>query len=101
MTKLLVSVVNAAEARTALDAGADLIDVKDPTRGSLGAPDLATIRSVVAEVAKAAPVSVALGELSELSVLDSLAMISGVDFAKLGMAGLVRQADWSGRWSDR
>ena len=36
--KLLVSVVSAAEARAALRGGADVIDVKDPSRGALGAP---------------------------------------------------------------
>ncbi len=39
MTRLLVSVRSAAEAEIALSAGADLIDVKEPSRGSLGAAD--------------------------------------------------------------
>ena len=34
---LLVSVRSAAEAITALEAGADVIDVKEPSRGALGA----------------------------------------------------------------
>ena len=37
MPKLLVSVRNAHEAGLALDAGVDLIDVKEPSRGALGA----------------------------------------------------------------
>src|SRR5690606_38342384 len=37
MTQLLVSVRNRAEALAALAGGADLIDVKEPWRGSLGA----------------------------------------------------------------
>jgi uncharacterized protein (UPF0264 family) len=100
MTKLLVSVVNAAEARIALEAGADLIDVKDPQKGSLGAPDHATLQSVVAQVAEAVPVSVALGELRELTSMYALANIGGVDYAKLGMAGLASYADWPKRWSE-
>jgi uncharacterized protein (UPF0264 family) len=36
--KLLVSVVDAGEARTAAAAGADIVDVKNPAEGSLGAP---------------------------------------------------------------
>ena len=36
--KLLVSVVSADEARRALAGGADIIDVKDPREGPLGAP---------------------------------------------------------------
>ena len=36
--KLLVSVVSGVEARRALAGGADIIDVKDPHEGALGAP---------------------------------------------------------------
>ena len=36
--RLLVSVVSAEEARSALAGGADIVDVKDPGEGSLGAP---------------------------------------------------------------
>ena len=38
-SRLLVSVRSAAEAEIALHGGADLIDVKEPTRGSLGRAD--------------------------------------------------------------
>ena len=37
---LLVSVRSAAEAATALAGGADLIDVKEPSRGPLGRPTM-------------------------------------------------------------
>ena len=40
--KLLVSVVSAEEARLALAGGADIIDVKDPSEGALGAPSRAS-----------------------------------------------------------
>lgn len=59
---LLVSVRSAAEARVALDAGADLIDVKEPDRGSLGMAHHETVAAVLAEVNDAVPVSAALGE---------------------------------------
>ena len=55
--KLLVSVVDAAEARVAAAAGADIIDVKNPAEGSLGAPTPAVIADVRAAV-PALPVSV-------------------------------------------
>jgi uncharacterized protein (UPF0264 family) len=42
--RLLVSVANAAEARTALEGDADIIDVKDPSRGSLGMADASVQR---------------------------------------------------------
>jgi (5-formylfuran-3-yl)methyl phosphate synthase len=59
---LLVSVRSAHEARAALAGGADLIDVKEPTRGPLGRADLDVVQSVVDEVGDRVPVSAALGE---------------------------------------
>ena len=47
MTKLLISVTNIDEAQLALENGADIIDLKDPSRGALGALPLAQIKSVV------------------------------------------------------
>ena len=60
--RLLVSVVSATEARRALAGGADIIDVKDPAEGALGAPSPRVLSEVVAAVGAAAPVSVALGD---------------------------------------
>jgi hypothetical protein len=100
MTRLLVSVRSAAEARAALSAGADLIDVKDPAKGSLGAPDSRTVAEVVAEVARRVPTSVALGELRETSELDNLGLATGVNYAKLGLAGCGSWPDWSNRWAE-
>ena len=48
--KLLVSVVDAGEARAAAAAGADIVDVKNPAEGSLGAPSPAVIAAVRAAV---------------------------------------------------
>ena len=64
--RLLVSVRDAAEAEAALAGGADLIDVKEPSRGPLGRADAGVIRYVVKAVGGRAPVSAALGELKEL-----------------------------------
>ena len=44
--RLLVSVVDAGEARVAAAAGADVIDVKDPSRGALGEAAPAVVRAV-------------------------------------------------------
>jgi len=99
MTNLLVSVVSAAEARIALKAGADLIDVKDPQKGSLGAPTHDMVRSVVAQVAKRLPVSVALGELRDLENAGDLEGFPKVDYAKIGLAGLAGCHDWPRRWA--
>jgi len=50
MTQLLISVTNVAEAQIALAHGADFIDLKDPSKGALGALPLITIHEVVAYV---------------------------------------------------
>ncbi len=45
--RLLVSVRSVDEARLAAAAGADFIDLKEPSAGALGALPLATVRAVV------------------------------------------------------
>ncbi len=100
--KLLVSVVSADEARAALRGGADVIDVKDPSRGALGAPSPAVIAEIVAEVGGAAPVSVALGDLRAPQTPDALgaaerlagllAETHDLAFVKAGLRGDVDSA---------
>jgi uncharacterized protein (UPF0264 family) len=83
---LLVSVRNATEARIALDAGADLIDVKEPQNGSLGAPTRQAVADVVQAVGGVVPVSVALGELGDGTDVSGLLSVRGVQYAKTGLA---------------
>jgi uncharacterized protein (UPF0264 family) len=87
--KLLVSVVSADEARRALAGGADIIDVKDPREGALGAPSPRVLSEVVAAVGRAAPVSVALGDLPALPHTAALAargaVSCGARFVKVGL----------------
>jgi hypothetical protein len=94
--RLLVSVVSAGEARRALAGGADIIDVKDPREGALGAPAPDVLSEVVRVVSAAAPVSVALGDLPDLPHTAALAArgaaLSGVDYVKVGLRG-VRELD--------
>lgn len=63
--QLLVSVRSAVEAAAALNGGASMIDVKEPTLGSLGPADLSTIASVIRQVNGRVPISAARGELAE------------------------------------
>ncbi len=87
--RLLVSVVSAPEARRALAGGADIIDVKDPAEGPLGAPAPHVLSEVVAAVRGAAPVSVALGDLPSLPHTAALAArgaaLTGVAYVKVGL----------------
>jgi uncharacterized protein (UPF0264 family) len=94
--RLLVSVVSAQEARRALAGGADIIDVKDPGEGALGAPSPRVLSEVVRAVGDAAPVSVALGDMPNLPHTAALAArgaaLSGADYVKVGLRG-VRELD--------
>ena len=53
--RLLVSVVSGEEARRALTGGADIIDVKDPGEGALGAPAPRVLSDVVRAVGDERP----------------------------------------------
>jgi hypothetical protein len=90
--KLLVSVTSAAEAHLALAGGADIIDVKDPGEGALGAPAPNVLTAVVDAVGSAAPVSVALGDMPDLPHTAALAArgaaLSGADYVKVGLRGV-------------
>ena len=71
--KLLVSVKDLNEARVALEAGADIIDVKDPSIGSLGAPRPRSVGEVIKLVNGIRETSVAIGDVEEASPLIRLA----------------------------
>ncbi|MGL4511891.1 MAG: (5-formylfuran-3-yl)methyl phosphate synthase [Lacipirellulaceae bacterium] len=84
-----MSVRSAAEALAALAGGADVIDVKDPARGPLGAASVAVARSVVDAVAGRAAVTVAAGELAdEIGAAIDLAAVRGVSMVKFGLSRL-------------
>jgi uncharacterized protein (UPF0264 family) len=99
MKRLLVSVRDAAEARIALDSGVDLIDVKEPRRGALGAADPAIWREVLALVEGRVPVSCALGELHEAQAVAN-DIPAGMSFLKVGLARVGSLVDWPKRWAD-
>jgi (5-formylfuran-3-yl)methyl phosphate synthase len=100
MTGLLVSVRDLDEARIALAAGVDLIDVKEPSRGSLGAASAEVWQSVVQFVAGRRPVSLALGELADGIDRERLSSAAGASFAKVGLAGMRSDANWLQCWRD-
>jgi uncharacterized protein (UPF0264 family) len=95
--RLLVSVVDAGEARAAAAAGADIVDVKNPAEGSLGAPSPAVIQGVRAAVDGGRPVSAAIGDMPNLPGTAALAALgaarSGADFVKVGLWGVSTEAE--------
>jgi (5-formylfuran-3-yl)methyl phosphate synthase len=89
MTAFLASVRDAAEAEIALGSGADVIDLKDPARGALGALDRAAIAACATHVGARAPVSATVGDLPmhAETIRAAVRAISacGVDYIKLGI----------------
>ncbi|MEM4506161.1 MAG: (5-formylfuran-3-yl)methyl phosphate synthase [Ignisphaera sp.] len=90
--KLLVSIKDANEVEDAILGGADIIDVKDPSTGSLGLPEFAVLKDVVNIVKSysSKEVSMALGDISgyckKLSYVAFSASMLNVDYLKLGIA---------------
>jgi (5-formylfuran-3-yl)methyl phosphate synthase len=93
--RLLVSVVDAAEARLAVAGGVDIVDVKNPAEGSLGAPAPAVLAQVRDAVPAELPLSAALGDLPDLPGTAALAALGaarcGADYVKLGLWGSSRR----------
>jgi uncharacterized protein (UPF0264 family) len=99
MTQLLVSVRDAAEAREAVMGGADVVDVKEPSRGSLGAADPEVWQDIFRQVPENCPTSVALGELLERSCSERVRQLPSVQYAKVGLAGCRHVSNWRQRWA--
>ena len=91
---LLVSVRSAAEVESALAGGADIIDAKEPTRGSLGPVSAQTLTEIVRHVPPGQGFSAAAGDVS--TVEEVRGALAGMDlpprdgptFLKLGFAGV-------------
>lgn len=88
MTKMLASVTGIAEAGIAISGGADIIDLKDPRAGALGAVTTETIQDTVSFVAGRRATSAVCGDLPmEPDILRARAgeiAATGVDFVKIG-----------------
>ncbi|MGH7174678.1 MAG: (5-formylfuran-3-yl)methyl phosphate synthase, partial [Gemmataceae bacterium] len=95
--RLLVSVRSAAEVEAAIAGGAELIDVKEPERGSLGPADVGVVADVVAKIAGRRAVSAALGELLD-SFWKKPSVVPHLAYAKWGLAGFHRHAPLVWRW---
>lgn len=100
MTKLLISVRDSEEAQLAMQGGADIIDIKEPNRGSLGASSLSDIRAVMQAVANQRPVSVACGELTDFDIEFLSGLPASTAFVKFGLAGCRSADGWRTRWSE-
>ncbi|MGY8768895.1 MAG: (5-formylfuran-3-yl)methyl phosphate synthase [Pirellulales bacterium] len=102
MPELMVSVRSVEEMRVALAGGADLIDVKEPNLGSLGAASSSVWESVAMELqGQSTLLSIALGELTDLRDQSGTHLIPArVNFAKVALAGCQTMEDWQTQLQD-
>ena len=92
---LLVSVRNVEEAKDALAAGADLIDVKDPAKGALGMAESEVVAGVIKAVGKKVPVSAALGEWSPNALTEAVWHLElPLTYIKWGLSGYKDTPGW-------
>ena len=90
--QLLISVVNEQETIAAIKGGADIIDVKNPNEGSLGANSPGIIRGIRRATPPEIPVSAAIGDAPDLPGLMSLAALGAatcnIQYIKVGLYGV-------------
>jgi (5-formylfuran-3-yl)methyl phosphate synthase len=93
----MISVVSADEARAAMLAGAEILDVKNPAEGSLGAQFPRVIQEVKSIISGKVELSTAIGDLPNLPGTASLAAfgaaLCGADYVKAGLYGSRSEAD--------
>lgn len=89
--QLMISVVSAGEAKEALAGGADILDVKNPVEGSLGAQFPRIIQQIRKSAPRPAKLSAAIGDMPNLPGTASLAALGaatcGADYVKVGLYG--------------
>ncbi len=97
MTGMLASVNSLAEALLVLSAEVDIIDLKQPALGALGALEITDVQLIVAGIAGRCPVSATIGDLpmqpdSVFNAVKAMAE-TGVDYIKIGF---FPGDDWTG-----
>lgn len=87
----MISVVSAWEAREALSGGAQVLDVKNPAEGSLGAAFPSIIREIKTLSSGRVEISAAIGDMPHLPGTAALAALGaaacGADYIKIGLCG--------------
>ena len=90
MTGMLASVATLAEAEIVFAQAVDIIDLKDPASGALGALPLSTMANIVRYVNGTSQVSATIGDLLDMdpqAVCERVRRTAdtGVDFVKVGL----------------
>ncbi|MCG8017280.1 MAG: (5-formylfuran-3-yl)methyl phosphate synthase [Candidatus Thiodiazotropha sp. 'RUGA'] len=88
MTRMLASVVDQRELALAVEARVDIIDLKNPQDGALGALPIETICNLVTQCAGRRPVSATVGDLpadpSRMAQAIERTGATGVEYVKIG-----------------
>lgn len=97
MTRMLASVASLAEARLAASSGVDIIDLKNPQSGALGALSLQLVDTIARELGGQSLLSATIGDLpmhpdSIARAVEGMAA-TGVRYVKLGF---FPGGDWAG-----
>jgi len=86
---MLASVRNLEEAKLVYSGGADIIDLKEPNDGALGAAPLTEIHRVVDDLWEKCVISATIGDLpadqAKINEKVELTAETGVDYVKVGM----------------
>ena len=97
MSGLLASVNSVTEALLVLAADVDIIDLKQPALGALGALDVITVQQIVAAIAGRCPISATIGDLpmQPERVFNAVKAMAetGVNYIKIGF---FPGDDWQG-----
>lgn len=89
MTGMLASITSVAEAEIVLNAHVDIVDIKNPHEGALGAQEINVVKDIVEFVNREALTSATIGDIDSndpelLNVILNMAE-SGVDYVKVGL----------------
>jgi (5-formylfuran-3-yl)methyl phosphate synthase len=89
MTGMLASVTSIKEAQLVLNYGVDIIDLKNPELGALGALDTNVVSAIVESISRACLTSATIGDIepnnpSLYELIVSMAN-TGVDYVKVGL----------------
>ncbi len=89
MTGMLASVNSVAEAKVVFDAGVDIIDIKNPQEGALGALEINSVKDIVKIINGEILTSATIGDINsdDSKLLDYIFNMAdtGVDYVKVGL----------------
>ena len=95
--KLLVSVINKTEAACLNSVNCDILDIKDPLEGTIGAGSPKVIKEVVSVMDRSLPLSISIGDVHDNPNTMSLALLGVSMFnpalIKIGFLGAKNEKD--------